>query len=350
MTDTHVRTAQMMKRDVSGEGGAVFRTSARLWPYIWPSDRSDLKRRVLWATILLFGAKLATMAVPFTFKWAVDALTGQGSAPIATDSWLTWLIAAPIVMTLAYGGTRILMALLTQLRDGVFAKVAMNAVRRLANMTFVHLHNLSLRFHLERKTGGITRVLERGRNAIETIVRMVILQLIPTIVEVALIVGVLLYQFDWRYVTLILITVALYMWFTYVATEWRISIRRRMNDSDTDANVKAIDSLLNYETVKYFAAEQREAERYDRAMERYEKASVNSYTSLAILNAGQATIFTIGLAVAMVMCAFGVAQGHNTVGDFVMINAMMIQLYQPLNFMGMVYREIKQAAVDIETM
>jgi ATP-binding cassette subfamily B protein len=167
---------------------------------------------------------------------------------------------------------------------------------------------------------------------------------------VTLIVGVLLYQFDWRYVTLILITVALYMWFTYVATEWRISIRRRMNDSDTDANVKAIDSLLNYETVKYFAAEAREAQRYDRAMERYEKASVNSYTSLAILNAGQATIFTIGLALAMVMCAFGVANGKNTVGDFVMINAMMIQLYQPLNFMGMVYREIKQAAVDIETM
>jgi ATP-binding cassette subfamily B protein len=339
-----------MKRDVSGEGGAVFRTSVRLWPYIWPSDRSDLKRRVLWATILLFGAKLATMAVPFTFKWAVDALTGQGSAPVAADSWLTWILVAPIALTLAYGGTRILMALLTQLRDGVFAKVAMNAVRRLANMTFVHLHNLSLRFHLERKTGGITRVLERGRNAIETIVRMVILQLIPTIVEVTLIVGVLLYQFDWRYVTLILITVALYMWFTYVATEWRISIRRRMNDSDTDANVKAIDSLLNYETVKYFAAEAREAQRYDRAMERYEKASVNSYTSLAILNAGQATIFTIGLALAMVMCAFGVANGKNTVGDFVMINAMMIQLYQPLNFMGMVYREIKQAAVDIETM
>jgi ATP-binding cassette subfamily B protein len=340
----------MMKRDVSGEGGAVFRTSVRLWPYIWPSDRSDLKRRVLWATILLFGAKLATMAVPFTFKWAVDALTGLGSAPVAADSWLTWILVAPIALTLAYGGTRILMALLTQLRDGVFAKVAMNAVRRLANMTFVHLHNLSLRFHLERKTGGITRVLERGRNAIETIVRMVILQLIPTIVEVTLIVGVLLYQFDWRYVTLILITVALYMWFTYVATEWRISIRRRMNDSDTNANVKAIDSLLNYETVKYFAAEAREAQRYDRAMERYEKASVNSYTSLAILNAGQATIFTIGLALAMVMCAFGVANGKNTVGDFVMINAMMIQLYQPLNFMGMVYREIKQAAVDIETM
>jgi ATP-binding cassette subfamily B protein len=340
----------MMKRDVSGEGGAVFRTSVRLWPYIWPSDRSDLKRRVLWATILLFGAKLATMAVPFTFKWAVDALTGQGSAPVAADSWLTWILVAPIALTLAYGGTRILMALLTQLRDGIFAKVSMHAVRRLAYMVFEHMHQLSLRFHLERKTGGLTRVLERGRNAIETIVRMVILQLIPTIVEVTLIVGVLLYQFDWRYVTLILITVALYMWFTYVATEWRISIRRRMNDSDTDANVKAIDSLLNYETVKYFAAEAREAQRYDRAMERYEKASVNSYTSLAILNAGQATIFTIGLALAMVMCAFGVANGKNTVGDFVMINAMMIQLYQPLNFMGMVYREIKQAAVDIETM
>jgi ATP-binding cassette subfamily B protein len=350
MSDSHVRTAQTMKRDVSGDGGAVFRTSVRLWPYIWPSTRSDLKRRVLWATVLLFGAKLATMAVPFTFKWAVDALTGQGSAPVAADSWLTWVLVAPIAMTLAYGGMRILMALLTQLRDGVFAKVAMNAVRRLAIMTFVHLHALSLRFHLERKTGGITRVLERGRNAIETIVRMVILQLIPTIVEVALIVGVLLYQFDWRYVTLILVTVVLYMWYTYIATEWRISIRRRMNDSDTDANVKAIDSLLNYETVKYFAAEAREAQRYDRAMERYESASVKSYTSLAVLNAGQATIFTIGLAVAMVMCAFGIAQGKNTVGDFVMINAMMIQLYQPLNFMGMVYREIKQAAVDIETM
>ena len=350
MSDSHVRTAQTMKRDVSGDGGAVFRTSVRLWPYIWPSTRSDLKRRVLWATVLLFGAKLATMAVPFTFKWAVDALTGQSSAPVAADSWLTWVLVAPIAMTLAYGGMRILMALLTQLRDGVFAKVAMNAVRRLAIMTFVHLHALSLRFHLERKTGGITRVLERGRNAIETIVRMVILQLIPTIVEVALIVGVLLYQFDWRYVTLILVTVVLYMWYTYIATEWRISIRRRMNDSDTDANVKAIDSLLNYETVKYFAAEAREAQRYDRAMERYESASVKSYTSLAVLNAGQATIFTIGLAVAMVMCAFGIAQGKNTVGDFVMINAMMIQLYQPLNFMGMVYREIKQAAVDIETM
>jgi ABC-type transport system involved in Fe-S cluster assembly fused permease/ATPase subunit len=232
----------------------------------------------------------------------------------------------------------------------VFAKVAMHAVRRLAILTFEHMHELSLRFHLERKTGGLTRVLERGRNAIETIVRMVILQLLPTIVEVALIVGVLLYQFDWRYVVVILIAVAIYMWFTYVATEWRIGIRRRMNDSDNEANTKAIDSLLNYETVKYFAAEEREARRYDRSMERYETSSVKSYVSLNVLNAGQAAIFTVGLAAVMVMCAYGVSSGVNTVGDFVMINAMMIQLYQPLNFMGMVYREIKQATVDIETM
>jgi ABC-type transport system involved in Fe-S cluster assembly fused permease/ATPase subunit len=223
-------------------------------------------------------------------------------------------------------------------------------VRRLAILTFEHMHELSLRFHLERKTGGLTRVLERGRNAIETIVRMVILQLLPTVVEVALIAAVLFYVFDWRYVLAILVTVTLYMWFTYLATEWRIAIRRRMNDSDNDANTKAIDSLLNYETVKYFSAEQREAKRYDRSMERYENASVKSYVSLNVLNAGQAVIFTIGLAATMVLCAYGVRNGTNTVGDFVMINAMMIQLYQPLNFMGMVYREIKQATIDIETM
>jgi ATP-binding cassette subfamily B protein len=253
-------------------------------------------------------------------------------------------------MTAAYGGMRILMAVLTQVRDGLFAKVAMNAVRRLAYRTFVHMHELSLRFHLERKTGGLTRVLERGRNAIETIVRMVILQLSPTIIELALIVVVLMWQFDWRYVLVVLATVTAYMVYTYLATEWRIGIRRKMNESDTDANVKAIDSLLNYETVKYFSAEDREAERYDKSMARYEVASVTSYTSLAVLNAGQAVIFTIGLAAAMVMCAFEIHAGTKTVGDFVLINSMMIQLYQPLNFMGMVYREIKQAVIDIETM
>src|SRR4029078_8288555 len=345
------RSTDALKREVSAEdGGSLLAIMRGLWPFIWPADRPDGQRRVAFAMLLLLAAKLATMAVPFTFKWATDALTGEGTAPVAPSSWLLWVFAAPVAMTIAYGGTRILMALLTQARDGIFAKVAMNAVRRLAFRTFEHMHQLSLRFHLERKTGGLTRVLERGRNAIETIVRMVILQLLPTIVEVTLIAAVLFYQFDWRYVLAILVTVALYMWFTYAATEWRISIRRRMNDSDNDANTKAIDSLLNDGTGKYFTAEERETKRYDRSMERYENASVKSYVSLNVLNAGQAVIFTFGLAATMVLCAYGVRQGVNTVGDFVIINAMMIQLYQPLNFMGMVSREIKQATIDIETM
>ncbi len=350
MTSHHHLRASEAQKPVSAGQGALLRTVVHLWPYIWPSDRRDLKLRVLGAMVLLLAAKLATVAVPFTFKWATDALAGSGSAPVGASDWLLWALAAPVAMTVAYGGMRILMAALTQLRDGLFAKVAMHAVRRLAYRTFVHMHELSLRFHLERKTGGLTRVLERGRNAIETIVRMVILQLSPTIIELALIVGVLMWQFDWRYVAVIIVTVTLYMVYTYYATEWRIGIRRKMNDSDTDANVKAIDSLLNYETVKYFSAEEREAQRYDRAMERYQEASVKAYTSLAVLNAGQATIFTMGLAAAMVMCAFEIKAGSKTVGDFVLINSMMIQLYQPLNFMGMVYREIKQAVIDIETM
>src|SRR6478609_5586175 len=315
MSDHHHRRPAEGESHVSANRGALLATLVHLWPYIWPSDRRDLKQRVVWSLALLLAAKLATIAVPFTFKWATDALAGKGTAPIAAADWLFWAIAAPIAMTIAYGGMRILMAALTQLRDGLFAKVAMNAVRRLAYRTFVHMHQLS-----------------------------------PTIIELALIVGVLMWQFDWRYVAAILATVVVYMTYTYHATEWRIGIRRKMNESDTDANVKAIDSLLNYETVKYFSAEEREAGRYDRAMARYEDASVRAYTSLAVLNAGQAVIFTIGLAAVMVMCAFEIRAGSKTVGDFVLINAMMIQLYQPLNFMGMVYREIKQAITDIELM
>ena len=348
MSDLH-RSTEQLRRNVS-DGGSLATTLIHLWPYIWPADRRDLKARVIFATVLLFVAKLATIAVPFTFKWATDALAGRGTAPVAPGNWLAWTFAAPVMMTLAYGGMRIVMGLLTQWRDGIFAKVAMHAVRHLAMLTFEHMHLLSLRFHLERKTGGLTRVLERGRNAIETIVRMVLLQLAPTIVELVLIVAVLLLHFDWRYVVVVGITVAIYMLFTYYATEWRINIRRKMNESDSDANAKAIDSLLNYETVKYFSAEEREAKRYDRSMARYADASVKAYVSLAVLNAGQAVIFTIGLAAAMVLCASGIERGTNTVGDFVMINAMMIQLYTPLNFMGMVYREIKQAVIDIEKM
>src|SRR5437763_14027747 len=325
-------------------------TLLHVWPYIWPGDRIDLKMRVVWSMLLLLVAKLATLSVPFTFKWAIDALTGADTAPVQPSNWPLWLIASPLIMTLSYGAVRVLMAVFTQWRDGLFARVAMHAVRKLAYRTFIHMPERSLRFHLERKTGGLVRVLERGRSGIEVIVRMVILQLVPTIVEVTLLMAVLLWQFDWRYVLATMITVVVYMYYTWLATEWRIEIRRKMNDSDTEANTKAIDSLLNYETVKYFGAEAREATRYDRSVERYERASVKTYTSLAVLNAGQAVIFTAGLTATMLMCAAGVRSGKNTVGDFVMVNAMMIQLYQPLNFMGMVYREIKQAVIDIEKM
>src|SRR3954467_9119526 len=208
----------------SPEKATLVGTLVHLWPYIWPHDRADLKMRVAWSMVLLLIAKLATLLVPFTFKWAIDALTGANTAPLQSSNWELWLLASPLLLTLGYGGIRVLMALLTQWRDGIFAGVAMHAVRRLAYITFVHMHELSLRFHLERKTGGLTRVLERGRAGIEVIVRMVILQLIPTVVEVALLAGVLLWQFDWRYVAAVLTTVVVFMYFTYIATEWRIEI------------------------------------------------------------------------------------------------------------------------------
>ena len=332
---------------VSADKGALWTTLRALWPYLWPADRGDLKLRILWATGLLIIAKLVTIVAPFTFKWATDALVPSGQP---RDIPWEWLAAAPVALTILYGVMRTLMALLTQMRDALFASVAMNAVRRLALETFEHMHRLSLRFHLERKTGGLTRVLERGRSGIETIVRMAMLTAVPTIVEFALILGVLLYEFDWRYAAVTTLMIIAYMWFTTVATNWRIGIRRSMNDSDTDANVKAVDSLLNFETVKYFGAEQRETQRYDKSMEKFERASVKAYTSLAFLNAGQAMIFTAGLTVCMVMVVYGIREGRHTIGDFVLVNAMLIQLYQPLNFMGMVYREIKQGVADIEQM
>jgi ATP-binding cassette, subfamily B, heavy metal transporter len=322
-------------------------TAVRLWPYIWPKDRADLKLRVLLAVVLMVAAKLATIAVPYAFKWATDALAGErGLDKIPLPALLSGVVALSIL----YGALRILMSLFTQGRDALFAAVAMNAVRRMAIEVFVHLHQLSLRFHLERKTGGLTRVLERGRNAIETIIRTSMLTAAPTIVEFVFIVVALFFSFDWRYVAVISVTIFAYLVFTTIATNWRIAIRRSMNESDTDANTKAIDSLLNYETVKYFGAEAREAARYDKSMARYERLSVRTYVSLAVLNSGQAVIFSVGLVVAILMCVSGIHAGRNTVGDFALINLMMLQLYQPLNFMGMVYREIKQAVVDIEMM
>jgi len=322
----------------------------RLWPYLWPSDRFDLKLRVAASLALTVISKLVTIAVPFTFKWAADALAGAAKGVSVSHTILGIAVAGPLALTILYGVVRIVMVVLTQAREGLFARVALHAVRRLAWRTFEHMHRLSLRFHLERKTGGLTRVLERGRNGIEELSRLTMMTVIPTIIEFALVISVLWLHFDWRYVVLVTTMIAVYLTYTVIATNWRIGIRRVMNNSDTDATSKAVDSLLNYETVKYFGAEVREAERYDRSMERYEGSSVKSYTSLAVLNTGQAVIFTVGLTMAMGLCALGVVSGTETVGDFVMVNAMMVQLYIPLNFMGMVYREIKQATIDIEEM
>jgi ATP-binding cassette, subfamily B, heavy metal transporter len=322
-------------------------TVRQLWPYIWPTDRSDLKLRVLLAVLFMVAAKFATIAIPYAYKWATDALAGERAVDKIP---LPAMLSGVVALTVIYGLLRVAMALFTQGRDALFAAVAMNAVRRLAIEVFVHLHQLSLRFHLERKTGGLTRILERGRNAIETIIRTSMLVAVPTIVEFALILGVFLFSFDWRYVVAVIVMIIAYMTYTTLATNWRIAIRRSMNESDTDANTKAIDSLLNFETVKYFGAEKREALRYDKSMERYERLSVRTYVSLAILNAGQAVIFTLGLVAVIIMCVAGIRAGRNTVGDFVLVNLMMLQLYQPLNFMGMVYRDIKQAIVDIELM
>jgi len=336
------------------EPNSLAATWKKLWPYLWPHGRPDLQRRVFLAFGLLLVAKGVTMVTPFAFKWATDALVAvsggaSGGAEAAATSG-SWLWKAPVLLTLIYGVTRILMAVLTQVRDGIFAKVAMHAVRQLALQTFEHMHRLSLRFHLERKTGGLTRVLERGREGIEELSRLVVLTLLPTILEFLLVLGLLAWEFNWLYSAVVFVMVVIYLAYTYKATQWRIEIRRQMNDSDTDANTKAVDSLLNYETVKYFGAEQRETARYDRSMARFEKASTQTYTSLAVLNAGQAVIFSIGMAIVMVLAAQDIIAGRASIGSFVLVNAMLVQLYIPLNFMGMLYREIKQALIDIDDM
>jgi ATP-binding cassette, subfamily B, heavy metal transporter len=305
---------------------------------------------VIFSLALMLAAKLVTVAMPFTFKWATDALVAIAGGTVADAQTVSWLVGAPVAAICLYGLTRIAMSLLVQVREGLFATVAMHAVRKLALEAFEHMHRLSLRFHLERKTGGLTRVLERGRVGIENITRMTLMTFVPTIVEFALVLVVLAAEFDWRYALVVTLMIVLYLGFTVRATDWRIGIRRTMNESDTDANTKAIDSLLNYETVKYFGAEGRETRRYDQSMSAYEKASVKSYTSLAVLNSGQAVIFTLALTAVMIMAGLDVAAGTKTVGHFVMVNALMLQLFIPLNFMGMVYREIKQSLIDIERM
>jgi ABC-type transport system involved in Fe-S cluster assembly fused permease/ATPase subunit len=321
-----------------------------LLPYVWPANRPDLRLRVVLALLALLVAKIITLAVPIAYKTVVDLLTGEASAGEVAGLSAFGLAAVPAMIIVAYGVGRVLMVLFAQFRDVWFTVVAQHAVRELANRTFRHLHVLSLRFHLERRTGGLSRVIERGVNGVDTIVRMAVLNSIPTAVELVMISGLVAWYFGWIYVVVVLATVGLYVWFTFWASERRISIRRDMNESDTEAHSKAVDSLLNYETVKYFGNEELEARRFDSSMARYEKAAVRTYSSLGVLNTGQAVIFTLGTVVCMLLAARDVTRGVLTVGDFVMINAILMQLYLPLNFMGMVYREIKQGLIDVETM
>ena len=322
-----------------------------LLPYVWQKGRQDLQTRVVLAFIALVLAKVVTLAVPIAYKNVVDYLTGveQGTGSAAGTTFLG-LAIVPVMLIVAYGVGRILMVLFAQLRDVIFTVVTQNAVRQLANRTFRHLHNLSLKFHLERRTGGLNRVIERGVNGVDTILRMAILNMIPTAIELVMIAGLVAWYFGWVYVAVLFVMVVAYVWFTFFATEKRLAIRRDMNESDTEANSKAVDSLLNFETVKYFGNEDLEARRFDASMARYERAAVRTYTTLGFLNSGQAIIFSTGMVVCMLLAARDVSQGILTVGDFVMINAILIQLFMPLNFMGMVYREIKQGLVDMETM
>ena len=322
----------------------VFRS---LLPFIWPAGRPDLRLEVAGALVVLVIAKLVTVAVPVAFKTVTDWLATDITA---AEAAVKGLVLGVSMLIVAYGVGRVLMMALNQVRDVLFTRVGQHAIRELNNRTFRHLHKLSLRFHLERRTGGLSRVIERGTRGIDLIIRMGVMQLAPTVIELVLVSALLVYYFDWSYVLILLATVAVYMWYTFVASERRIAIRREMNESDTEANTKAIDSLLNFETVKYFGNEDAEARRYDASMARYEKAAVKTYYSLGMLNAGQAAIYTVGMTLVMWLAATGVMAGTHTVGDFVLINALMIQLSMPLNFLGMVYREIKQGLVDLETM
>ncbi|HSH63729.1 MAG TPA: ABC transporter ATP-binding protein/permease [Methyloceanibacter sp.] len=321
-----------------------------LLPYAWPAGRPDLRFRVVVALAALILAKAVTLAVPIAYKAVVDILAGETTPGEAAGISALGLAAIPAMLIVAYGVGRVMMIVFAQVRDVWFSSVAQNAVRQLANRTFRHLHALSLRFHLERRTGGLNRVIERGVSGVDTIMRMAVLNSIPTAVELLMIAGLVAWYFGWIYVVVVLATVAAYVWFTFAASERRIAIRRDMNESDTEAHAKAVDSLLNYETVKYFGNEDHEARRFDASIARYERAAIRTYSSLGVLNSGQAVIFTLGMAICMLLAARDVTAGALTVGGFVMINAILIQLYMPLNFMGMVYREIKQGLIDVETM
>jgi len=310
-----------------------------LVPYLWPRDALELRLRVVAALLLLVGAKAVNIAVPFLYKHAVDTLSGK-----------LGLVVVPVMLIVAYGMARVCAQAFNELRDAVFAKVEQRAVRRLALSAFRHLHSLSLRFHLDRRTGGLARAVERGTQAIDFLLTFILFNIVPTLVEILIVCGILWRLYDWEFAAVTFATIAVYVAFTFAMTDWRVRFRQEMNARDSEANTKAVDSLLNYETVKYFANEEHEAQRYDRSLQAYERAAVRSGTTLAMLNVGQGLIIAFGLIGVMLLAAQGVADKRMTVGDFVLVNTYLIQLYLPLNFLGMVYRNIKQSLVDLEQM
>ena len=329
----------------SGEVSASgMRTIRKVLPYLWPQDQAWVKRRVVLSLTILFVAKLVSVGTPFFYKAAVDALTGEAVSGAAM------LAFGAVGLTIAYGTARLMNVGFQQLRDVIFARVGQRALRQLALETFRHIHRLSMRYHIARKTGGLSRIIERGVKGVEFLLRFMLFSIGPLILELSMISIVLFVLFDIWYLAVVVITIAIYVWFTFTVTEWRVKIRKEMNAQDTDANQKAIDSLLNYETVKYFGAEEREAMRYDGAMKRYVAAALKTSYSLAFLNFGQSVFITSGLVIVMVLAAIGVERGELTVGDFVMVNAYMIQITMPLNFLGSVYREIRQSLVDMGEM
>jgi ABC-type transport system involved in Fe-S cluster assembly fused permease/ATPase subunit len=321
-------------------GGNEFRAFRILAPHLWPRGSLELRGRVLLALLLLVGAKLTNVYVPIFYKQAVDILTAKAGA----------VVALPVGLLVAYGFARMFAVAFGEMRDAVFAKVAQRAMRTSALKTFQHLHALSLRFHLDRQTGGLSRVIERGVSGIEFLLNFMVFNIVPTILEILLVCGILWGLFDWRFAAVTAVTIFGYIAFSLTVTEWRIKFRREMNERDTEANTKAIDSLLNFETVKYFGNETHESRRYDVALQQYERAAIRSKVSLAMLNIGQAGIIAIGLVAIMAMAGWGVVQGNMTVGDFVLVNAYMIQLYLPLNFLGFVYRQIRQSLTDMDAM
>ena len=326
--------------DISGRRDLA--TIRRLLPYLWLKGPLAIRARVVVAVSFLIAAKLATVYVPIFYKQAVDTLSASGAA--------TTVLAVPLGLLFAYGAARVMAQVLSELRQIVFARVAQNAMHVVALETFRHLHRLSLRFHLERQTGGLSRAIERGINGIDNLLHFLLFQIAPTLLEIALVCGILWAFYDWTFAAVTFGTIAAYVGYTLLITQWRLTFRRRMLEAETEANAKAVDSLLNYETVKYFGNEEHEARRFDSSLTVYEKAAVKSETSLSLLNIGQGAIIAVGVTLVMLLAGYGVVGGRMTVGDFVLVNAYLIQLYMPLNFLGMVYRELRQALIDMQSM